>query len=284
MQNDAADFELQKEPAPPRPPAPPPRSSPTLWIVAALVLVLGAGAAFFYLRREPAAGPASDSKVATEASVEPSRPLGVEVPPTDLPPLDDSDAFVRQLVRALSSHPLVAAWLTTDGLIRNFVIVVDNIAAGQTPAGRLRVLKPAGSFKVVEVKGTTLIDVRGYSRYNDLAGAAGSINAAGAAKLYSTLKPRIEEAYRELGRDGSFDARLETAIVRLLEAPQAGGELVLVPRGGVWAYGDGRIEQLTGAQKQLVRMGPVNVRTIQRSLRDIALALGIPPGRLPRRP
>ena len=34
-------------------------------------------------------------------------------------------------------------------------------------------------------------------------------------------------------------------------------------------------------QKQLLRMGPTNARRIQASLRRIALALGIPAGRLP---
>ena len=38
---------------------------------------------------------------------------------------------------------------------------------------------------------------------------------------------------------------------------------------------------LTGVQKQLLRMGPRNVRIIQSSLREIALALGIPAERLP---
>jgi len=48
-----------------------------------------------------------------------------------------------------------------------------------------------------------------------------------------------------------------------------------------YAYADQRLESLTPAQKQLLRTGPRNVRIIQTSLRQIALALGIPPERLP---
>jgi len=44
------------------------------------------------------------------------------------------------------------------------------------------------------------------------------------------------------------------------------------------------LEGLTAAQKQLLRTGPRNVRIIQSSLRQIALALGIPPERLPAPP
>ena len=43
------------------------------------------------------------------------------------------------------------------------------------------------------------ISPRSYERYDYLADAAASIDPAGAARVYSTLKPRIEEAYRDLG-------------------------------------------------------------------------------------
>lgn len=280
--HDAADVELDKDSAPQltRPSRPP---SPAPWIVAALVAIALAGAAYFYFRPQPASQAAPQGQLSTEAKVEPSPPLGAEVTPIDLPPLDETDALVRQLVRMLSQHPRVVAWLTTNGLIRNFVVVVDNIASGQTPARHLRVVLPMRPFKVADANGTPVVDARGYESYNPIADATASIKPGDAAKLYSTLKPRIEDAYRELGRSESFDVRLEKAIVHLLEAPAPQGELVLTPKGGVYAYDDPSLQQLSAAQKQLVRMGPRNVRSIQRSLRAIALALGIPASHLPAR-
>ena len=279
---DAADYELQKEPQAP----PPPRSrgpSPVPVIVGAIAIV-AVVAGFFYMRRDTA-GPASSSgAIATDTAIPPTPPLGVEVPPIELPPLEASDDLVRMLVRGLSSHPRVAAWLTTNGLIRNVTVVVDNIAAGQTPARHLRVLKPNGPFTIIDVPGgDALIDPRSYARYNDVAAAVASVNPAGAAKLYSTLKPRIEEAYEEIGAGRPFDRTLETAIVQLLETPPVEGEIALVPRGALYTFSDLRIERLTQAQKQLARMGARNVRVIQGRLRDIARELGIPPERLPPR-
>ncbi len=270
---DAADFDLEKEPEPVRPPA---RRPPPLmpWIVG-VVLVVVAIAAFVLLR--PDTEPSADAgAVATEAYVPPPRPLGVEVPPVDVPPLDESDAFVRELVRGLSSHPRVAAWLATDGLIRNFAVVVENIAAGATPSGHLRVLKPAGSFEAVDSGGTLFIHPRSYSRYDGLGDAVNSVNAAGAAKIYSTLKPRIEEAYREIGRGGSFDGALQRAIAILATSPAPQGDLSVVESGGLYQFADPRLERLPHAQRQLLRMGPRNVRIVQRKLREIGLALGIP--------
>jgi hypothetical protein len=279
---DIADFELQQEPggAPLPPTSRPPSFVPL--VVGALVVIAGAGA--YIVTRQDAATPApSGSATSTEATVEPPRPLGADVAPIDLPPLDETDALVRELVRALSSHPRLAAWLTTDGLIRNFTVVVDNVADGRTPANHLRVLRPTGGFRPIDAGGTMVMDLRSYDRYNDLAAAAASVDTAGAARLYATLKPRIEDAYRELGQDAPFDRAIERAIVHLLQAPVLQGEISLVPRGAVYDYNDSRIERLSQAQKQLLRMGPRNMRIIQRKLRDIGLAMGIPPERLPER-
>lgn len=276
--HDASDIELQKSDQPP-PPAPPPRrASPVPWIVAGVAVAVLAGVLFYYWRADDAAAP---GVTGTEAEVgASSTPLGAEAEPIALPPLDMTDALVRDLVRALSSHPKVAAWLATDGLIRNFVHSVDDIANGRSPAVRNRVLRPATPFPVVEAEGFVVLDVRGYNRYNDLAAAVASVNPKGAATLYSQLKPRLQEAYEELGYSISFDRALEAAIVRLLKTPVVEGDLALIRRGALYAYNDPRLEGLTAADKQFMRMGPRNVRTIQRTLREIGRALGIPDERL----
>jgi hypothetical protein len=279
---DIADFELEKEPG--RTITPPPASRPPSfipWIVGAMVVIIAVGA-YLYLRQPPEV-PTTSGAASTDATVEPPRPLGAEVEPIELPPLDQTDLLVREMVRALTSHSRIAAWLTTDGLIRNFTVVIDNIAAGRTPAQQLRVLRPTGAFVPIDANGIMVLDVRSHERYNDFAAAAASVDAAGLARLYATLKPRIEDAYRELGTAEPFDRALEKAIVHLLEAPIVRGELALIPRGALYNYSDGRIEGLSQAQKQLLRMGPRNMQVIQRKLRDIALALGISPERLPER-
>jgi hypothetical protein len=175
----------------------------------------------------------------------------------------------------------VAAWLTTDGLIRNFAVVVENIANGQSPGVHLEMLRPTTPFSRSERGESLVIDPRSYDRYTGIADAAASIDPVGAARLYTTLKPRIEEAYRDLGHDEPFDRALERAVVSLLMVPDVEGDVELEPQGVVYQFADPRLEQLTSAQKQLLRMGPRHVRTIQQKLRDIALALGIPPERLP---
>jgi hypothetical protein len=216
------------------------------------------------------------------ASVTQPQPLGDAGPAIVVPPLDDSDALVRELVRAISAHPVTAAWLATDGLIRNFTVVAVSIAEGRTPAADLRVLRPSSSFSVIERGDELVIDPRSYQRYNALAAAAEATEPAGAARVYAMLKPRIEEAHGELGFSSiPFDRTLERAIVLLLETPVVDDPVRVEPRGIGYGFADPKLEDLAPAQKQLLRMGSRNVRAIQASIREIAIALGIPPQRLP---
>ncbi len=255
---------------------PPPPSSRGRWIVVAVLLAAAGVAAYIVFGRpEPATAP--PTAPATEAE----RSLGGDALPVNLPPLDQSDAIVAELVRALSSHPRVAAWLTTEGLIRNFTEVVWTIADQKTPARLLRPLRPPTPFRVLERGGSISIDPRSYERYNSIAEAVSSIDARGAASLYATLKPRIEEAHRDLGERTSFDRTLEEALVLLLKTPVQDGGGRVAPRGIGYAFADPAVEALSPAQKQLLRMGPANARAVQAKLREIALALGIPPQRLP---
>ena len=269
---DASDYELQK----PKEPDPFLETrSPIPWIAAAAAVVILTGAIWYYVSNRPAQPATSQATAEADAPRSPAQPLGGAAEAIALPPLADMDPLIRRLVGGLSSSPVVAAWLTTDDLLRSFTVSVENIASGATPARRLSVIRPAGSFRVIDGDDDMLIDPRSYDRYTSLASAVDSLDAQGVARLYSTVKPRIEEAYAELGRQRSFDVTLEEAIVAMLRTPAVDGNVRLVPRGALYAYENPQIERLTAAQKQLARMGPRNVRTIQAKLREIAVALGI---------
>jgi hypothetical protein len=280
--SDLRDLELDYVPPPQQPPGPP------VWPILAaggLVLVLVGLAVFGWYSRRARSGPQQTTAPAAtgeRANRATRPPLGGTGDAIELPPLNESDELVRLLVGHLSSHPAVVAWLATDGLIRNATVVVQNVAAGETPAGHLRRIGPRAGFAVRPQAGDTVMDPRSFERYTSIADAVASLDTAGSARLYGTLKPRVEEAYAELGSpDTRFDAVLERAIVLLLETPVVERDVRLLSRGALYAYADPRLERLSPAQKQLVRTGPRNTRLIQTKLRDIALALGITADRLP---
>ena len=274
---DLTDFDIDERPAAPEPP-PPPRyeseRSPLIWVALAIALGAIAAGVSFWLNRSPG----DPGTTTTEADVAPAARPAPAAEPIDIPPLDQSDAAVRKLVAALSSHPTVAAWLTTNGLIRNFVVVVENIAYGQLPTGHLRALRPQGRYVVLERDGEIAVDPATYERFNGIAGAVASIDTAGAARLYAGLRPRLNEAYAELGRQEPFDRAMERALANLLAVPIPAGPVRLQPLGAVeYEYADPRLARLSQPQKQLLRMGPRNMEVIQRKLRELAAAIGIQP-------
>jgi hypothetical protein len=279
-------FRLGSESAPPPGPEPDRGSRAPFWIAAALLVVIAVVMSVVWFRRagtDTTRPAAEQAKPAAQSDTR--EPLGPAVAPIDLPPLVLTDPLMREMLGKLSSSPTLATWLATDGLIRAFVVSVENVADGQTPAKHVRALAPRAPFRTVNEGKTIVIDPRSYSRYDGLANAAASMDAAGLARVYSILKPRLMEAYQELGHpEGDIDTAVERAIVGLLQTPVADEPVTLRSRVLSYKYEREDLEALSSAQKQLLRMGPRNVRVVHEQLRAVARELGIPFSRLPPRP
>ena len=148
---DLQDYDMRPDAsAAPEPSAPRPIGPSRAVVIAALLIVVAAGALWIVFRG-PGAKP-EEQPQATEANQPrdtPLPPLGGTPAAVTVPPLDQSDAVVRELVRQLTSNPTVASWLATDGLVRNFTVVTANIADGVSPERHLRRLRPAEPFAVV---------------------------------------------------------------------------------------------------------------------------------------
>ena len=281
---DPGEFEFE---TPARPPDPPPedRQWPVKLIAAAAVAVVVLGAGLWWLlgggADDAADAPVAEATAEPAAPELPSGPVELEEPevipePVELPALGDSDAFVRELVDALLAHPNLAAWLVGEHLIRQFVVTVDNVANGRNPAQQLAVLRPERRFRATGEGEQSIIDPASYQRYDLFARVVGALDPPGAALLYVTLEPLLDEAHRELGYpDTPFRSTLERAVRQLLAAPAVESPPGVVRRATLYLYADERLESLTPAQKQFIGMGPDNVLVVQAQLRAIAGEIGL---------
>ncbi|HTU99342.1 MAG TPA: DUF3014 domain-containing protein [Luteitalea sp.] len=278
-----ADAGLDDPPIDPLYQEQPRTGTPWVWITVLIVLV-GAGVWWFAPRSSQSPAEAV-GRTPTEPAIEqpssPSSRLGTGEPDADLPPLDQMDSYVRPLLAALSARPELAALLASDDLVRRFVVSVDTIARGESPARQVKAVAPSGGFAVQSTREGLIADGRTYARYDGLVSLVGELDPAAMAAIYGRLQPRLDQAYGELGTGGSFDDAMRRALVHLLRTPDLTGPPALRTAGGTnYAYVDARLEGQSAAQRQLMRLGPERLARVKARLRAFGQALGIPASEL----
>ena len=274
------DYELgpsEEDPSFEGGPGPERRLSPAKILLGAVVAVAAiAGLGYFALRHwgaptHPIATPAPPPSPTAVASPAP------EASPLALPPLDDSDALVRDLAKDLSSDPQLSSWLATRGLVRTLTAIAENVVSGENPTPHLGFLAPKQPFTVIQRQNQTFIDPESYRRYDAFANTVASLDTAGCARVYRQIEPLFTLAYRDLGHpEGGFSKTLRSAIDQLAGTPVPEGDIPVRPVIGallVYELVDPRLEALSPAQKLLLRMGPANARKVQEKLRELAGAL-----------
>lgn len=218
---------------------------------------------------EPVAEPEPEPVVVEQPVAREEEPVP-EVEP--LPTLNESDeVVVARMDEVLSDQ--VMSLMVTDDLIRRGVVYVDNIAKGKVAASHAPVERPKESFKVIEGDILT-IDPNSYERYTPYVKLFTSLSAAQAIRIYDEYKPLINEAYAEIGYEGdAFNQTLEEAIDVLLDTPEPKGDMPLVRNSVTYQYAYSEWENLPQAQKQLLRMGPENMKKVKAALRNIKAEL-----------
>lgn len=192
----------------------------------------------------------------------------VELPPLPAS-LSDSDLWLRQELAHLDQNPEFAKWSSqTAELLRCFVVLVSEVAQGRVPANLFGFWAPQEAIQVKEIGDREyVLDPASYHRYDRLALAVEALDPELAWRLYQHLKPLIEQVYAEFGQPGtSFDQVLVNAIEHLLKTPQLAGEIRLIKPSVMYQYADPKLEALSAAQKQLLRMGPVNAAIVKHKL------------------
>ncbi|MEM9558464.1 MAG: DUF3014 domain-containing protein [Acidobacteriota bacterium] len=230
--------------------------------------VLGIGTWWYLDQRTTEPTPSEPPAASSDPSPVPDASSEVEVEEQlDLPPLSASDAFIREVVGRLADSPRLVEWLANEDLVRRFAAAVDTVARGETPRTHVGFLRPEEPFEVEQLPdGRWVIAEPTFTRWDPVFAVLDAVDPADTAKLYRQLEPLFEEAYAEIGRPGTtFRQRMNEAIARIQAVEYPEGPLIVTQRDGNWVYVDEELENASGLEKQLWRLGEEQGKTLSRS-------------------
>lgn len=265
--------------------------------IAAVVLALGGGGYFWWrsTHPEPAPAPAAPTP---PPPVNPVAPTPVPAPPVAeapiqhpveparepkgkaLPPLDESDAHVRDLLMGLMGKR-TPFFVSFDGFARRFVTTVDNLAKEQASPQMWPVIPTSGQFDAEVTTAGTVITAGNATRYTPFVRFAEVIDTRKAVGIYRRLYPLFQQAYEDLGVPGGkyFNDRVVAVIDNLLATPELSGpiKVKLVDTKGspgaqranrLFQFEDPKHEARSAGQKILLRMGRDNAAKLKAKLRE----------------
>jgi hypothetical protein len=188
--------------------------------------------------------------------------------PVELPGLNDSDAFVLARMSAFETGTALLNLVTSEEVLRRFVVFVDNVAEGNLPQLDYPIRRLQQNVAVREVD-TNLYEMQtvSYQRYTALIDGLAAVDPDVAVPLYRLVKPLLQEAYAEIGYPNrDFGATLLRAIDTVINARTAEGPFQLVKPRVMYLYADSEIESYSPVEKQLLRMGPQNAEKLKLAL------------------
>jgi len=201
----------------------------------------------------PAPAPTLDQQEASEPEAEP------------LPSLNDSDSAVLSELARVELGARLLRLLAPDDIIRKFVVFTYNVAQGELPQVAYPLRGANGELVVDEIDANLYEMGPGtYRRFDGMVDTLVGLEPGQAMTVYRALRPLFQEAYAELGLGSeNFDEVLVQAIDQIMMADTATGPFQLIKPSVMYLYADGRIEDMSPVEKQLLRLGPENTEKLK---------------------
>ncbi len=164
--------------------------------------------------------------------------------------------------------------LTSTQLIRDAVVFIDNLRNGVVVRDKAGIDGPRNAFRVLEQNDKLYIDPRSYDRYNTLVDWFVSLDTEVLVTMMQRYRPLIVAALAEIGYpDTAPEQVLLEAIAVLNDTPAVGTVVELTDDTVMYRFADPALESLPDAQKQMLRLGPDNIRRVKLKLSAIQAAV-----------
>ncbi len=218
--------------------------------------------------------------------IEPEQPQPEDPMPQELPETVELEVAEEQVILpelAASTEDVLqqlklaeqdTSVLTSSELIRDAVVFIDNLRNGLVVRDKAGVEGPRNAFRVLEQNGKLYIDPRSYDRYNTLVDWFVSLDTEVLVAMMERYRPLIAAALAEIGYlDTSPEQVLIEAIALLNGTPAVGTVVELTDDTVMYRFTDPALEALPAAQKQMLRLGPDNIRRVKLKLSAIQTAI-----------
>ena len=252
-----------------------------IWGSAAVVVAL-LGAVFYYKHHGAVPAPPARTQApqpepqAPQAATEPAvrNPIPESGDTKPLPPLNESDADVRDSLVGLFGARTISQFLVPQNIVRHIVVTVDNLPRKKV-AVELRPVKPTpGATVTAHQGGVTTLGSANFERYAPFMKAVQNTDTQALASLYFKLYPLFQQSYEDLGYPGQyFNDRLVEVIDDMLKAPEVAGPIELTQPKVFYEYANPGLESLSAGQKLLLRMGPAKEALMKAKLRELRKAV-----------
>lgn len=205
--------------------------------------------------------------------VESPEPLApVELEPVTI--IDTSDAAIKSALLTIANTPVVGRLLVNDSLLQRFVVTVTNLADADSAPNFQLLVPPEQPFRIYQQADKEWIDAASYKRYTSYVDALETLDNNQLLELYDTYLPDIQEIYSEIGNPNTpFSEVFVEALDELLDTPEIPTPVEVYSDSVMYKFKDERFESLSLPQKQLLRMGPDNMRRVKAKLRELKQAL-----------
>ena len=187
-----------------------------------------------------------------------------------LPPIDNSDGFIRDRMLVMKHAAELEKWLSSDDLVRRSASYIDGLARGLTLHKVLPLTAPEGSFSTHTEGEIIWLNAGNYERYDTSVAVIASLNMQSVAQMFHFTRPLLETAFAEMGyQPRQMDGIILQALDKILGTPIIVEPIQLKRESVAYKFTDPNLEGLLPLQKQLLRAGPANTQRIQ----EQALAL-----------
>ena len=164
--------------------------------------------------------------------------------------------------------------MVNESIIANLVASITNTAQGRLPENVSLLTPPIQEFGVFKKADNHFISPESFTRYNVYAQTFDQIDTSDLLALLAQYEPQILTNFEQIAEpNADFTDTLITAINRLLDTPSVNLPIPVVSDSAMYKFANPQLEALLPAQKQLLRMGPDNMRMVKAKLRDLRTAL-----------